>query len=87
MAQPTLTPVSQTSKVILPIDNSNDNPVMKKMILDYGSQIVAYRYNKVDGNLADCETFFNDNRGGIVPLSSAIAYFERVDKELKKMAE
>lgn len=82
--------VSTTSianKVILPIDNSNDNPIMKKMILDYGSQIVAYRYNKVDGNLADCETFFNDNRGGIVPLSSAIAYFERVDKELKKMVE
>ena len=78
---------SISSKVILPIENSKNNPVMKKMILDYGAQIVAYKYNNVDGNLTDCETFFNSSRGGIVPLSAAIAYYERVEQELKKMAE
>ena len=40
---------------------------------------------KVDTNLADSETFFNDNRGGIVPLAAAIPYFERATKEMRNL--
>ena len=58
---------------------------MRKLILNYGAQIVAYRYYKVDTNLADSETFFNDNRGGIVPLAAAIPYFERATKEMRNL--
>ncbi len=74
-----------SSKIVLPVDNSKENPVMRKLILNYGAQIVAYRYYKVDTNLADSETFFNDNRGGIVPLAAAIPYFERATKEMRNL--
>lgn len=75
---------SLASKVVLPITKSDRNPDMKKMILDYGAQIVAYRYGNIDDNLVDCEVFFNDSKGGILPLAAAIPYFERVQKELTR---
>ena len=54
------------------------------MILSYGIQIVAYKYDEQDEELEKCEDFFNDNKGGIVPLAGAITYFERIDTEQKK---
>lgn len=75
---------SLASKVVLPVSKSDKNPDMKKMILDYGAQIVAYRYSNIDDNLVDCEVFFNDSRGGVLPLAAAIPYFERVQKELTR---
>jgi hypothetical protein len=57
---------------------------MLKMVLRYGMQIVAYKYDQQDGELEKCEAFFNDNKGGIVPLAAAITYFERIDTEQKK---
>ena len=73
-----------SSKLVLPYQKANVNPDMKKMILNYGGQMIGYRYHLVDENLMDCETFFNDNKGGIVPLAAAIPYFERVQKELSR---
>lgn len=75
---------TNTSKLVLPYQKITANPDMKKMILNYGSQMVGYRYHLVDENLMDCETFFNDNKGGIVPLAAAIPYFERIQKEMSR---
>ena len=73
-----------TSKLVLPQENIKNNPVMKNMILNHGIQMVGYKYSIADENLVDCETFFNDNKGGIVPLGAAIPYFDRIQKELNK---
>lgn len=73
-----------TSKLVLPQENVKNNPVMKNMILNHGIQMVGYKYSIADENLVDCETFFNDNKGGIVPLGAAIPYFDRIQKELNK---
>ena len=73
-----------TSKLVLPQENIKYNPVMKNMILNHGIQMVGYKYNIADENLVDCETFFNDNKGGIVPLGAAVPYFDRIQKELNK---
>jgi hypothetical protein len=72
------------SKLVLPAFKSDNNPDMKKMILNYGAQIVAYKYNNIDEQLIDSEVFFNDSKGGIVPLAAAIPYYERVHNENKK---
>ena len=75
---------SNRCKLVLPFENITNNPIMGKMILNQGAQMVGYRYNLQDKNLEDCEIFFNDNRGGIVPLAAAIPYFEREKKESRK---
>ena len=71
------------SKLVLPHEKTKENPDIGKMILNYGAQIVCYRYNLVDTHLVDAETLFNDNRGGIIPLAAAIPYCERIRKEEK----
>lgn len=73
-----------TSKLVLPQENIKYNPAMKNMVLNHGIQMVGYKYSIADENLIDCETFFNDNKGGIVPLGAAIPYFDRIQKELNK---
>lgn len=75
---------SVSSKIVLPYQKITSNPNMLKMILNYGVQMVGYRYHLVDENLMDCETFFSDNKGGIVPLAAAIPYFERMQKEISR---
>ena len=54
------------------------------MVLRYGMQIVAYKYDQQDAELEKCEAFLKDNKGGIVPLAAAITYFERIDTEQRK---
>lgn len=75
---------SESSKLVVPISKNTQNPNMLKMVLRYGMQIVAYKYDQQDEELEKCEAFFNDNKGGIVPLAAAITYFERIDTERKK---
>lgn len=79
-----VTTTTEASKLVLPISKNTQNPKIQKMILSYGIQIVAYKYDEQDEELEKCEDFFNDNKGGIVPLASAITYFERIDTEQKK---
>lgn len=73
-----------SSKLVLPIQKSKQNPNMQKLVTNFGAQIIAYRYSNPDNNLVDCETFFNDNKSGIVPLAAAIPYFQRIHKESTK---
>lgn len=72
-----------STKVVLPLSKSNSNPNMQKLILNYGAQVVAYRYNVIDENLIDSEIFFNDSRGGIAPLAASLVYFQNIQKEEK----
>ena len=73
-----------SSKLVLPIQKSKQNPNMQKLVTNFGAQMIAYRYSNPDNNLVDCETFFNDNKSGIVPLAAAIPYFQRIHKESTK---
>jgi hypothetical protein len=72
-----------STKVVLPLSKSNNNPNIQKIILTYGAQIIAYRYNVIDENLIDSEIFFNDSRGGIAPLAAALVYFRNIQREQK----
>ena len=78
-----VTTTTESSKLVVPISKNTQNPNMLKMILRYGIQIVGYNYDQQDEELEKCESFFNDNKGGIVPLAAAITYFERIDTERK----
>ena len=53
------------------------NPKLQSFVSDYGFQIVTYRYYKKDANLSECEEIFNENKFGIVPLSTMVKYFEK----------
>lgn len=79
-----VTTSASSSRVVLPLSKNSENPNMLKMILRYGIQIVGYKYDQQNENLEKCEAFFNDNKGGIVPLAAAITYFDRIDQESKK---
>lgn len=79
-----VTTSATTSRLVLPLSKNSENPDMLKMILRYGIQIVGYKYDQQNEQLEKSEAFFNDNKGGIVPLAAAITYFDRVDQEAKK---
>jgi hypothetical protein len=53
------------------------NPKLEQCISDYGCQIVTYRYYKKDANLSESEDIFNENKFGIVPLSTMLKSFEK----------
>jgi len=57
------------------------NPKLQPFVTDYGFQIVTYRYYKKDANLSECEEIFNENKFGIVPLSTMVKYFEKKKEE------
>ena len=73
-----------SSRLVVPLSKNSENPNMLKMILRYGIQIVGYKYDQQNEQLEKSEAFFNDNKGGIVPLAAAITYFDRIDQEAKK---
>jgi len=51
------------------------NPAFKEFVVKHGCQNVLYQFHIVDDNLNAYEEFFNDNMGGIVPLSVVLPYF------------
>ena len=79
-----VTTSATTSRLVLPLSKNSENPDILKMILRYGIQIVGYKYDQQNEQLEKSEAFFNDNKGGIVPLAAAITYFDRIDQEAKK---
>jgi len=50
------------------------NPALTEFVIKHGCQNVFYQFHIVDTNLLDYEEFFNDNMGGIIPLSVALPY-------------
>lgn len=69
-------------KLVIPdmISNQKGNIYFNAMIYKYGCQIVPYLYYFKDADLVNYEKFFNDNNAGIVQLSIAIPYFQKLSQ-------
>ena len=61
---------------LLPTNASN--PDIQKIIKNYGSQIVPFKFYQKDTGLFDYETLFNDNHAGVIPLAKVLAYYEKI---------
>jgi len=62
-------------------DNTNvKNPNIQNLVMNYGCQIVPYRYYIKDDELTTYETFFSENKSAILPLSKAVIYFTKMSE-------
>jgi hypothetical protein len=59
------------------IPENAPNPNVQQFIIDHGCQIVPFKFYQKDDNLYKYEEFFNDAKGGTVPMSVAIMYFKK----------
>lgn len=53
------------------------NSKMFPFILNYGAQIISYKFYRPDGHMTTYETFFKDQRTAFVPFSVAIPYAQK----------
>jgi hypothetical protein len=71
-------------KLLIPdaITNQKKNIYFNPMVYKYGCQIVPYIYyfGGGDDQLVNYEKFFNDNGAGIVQLSIALQYFQKLSQ-------
>uniref|UniRef100_A0A6C0DBK4 Phosphatidylinositol-specific phospholipase C X domain-containing protein n=1 Tax=viral metagenome TaxID=1070528 RepID=A0A6C0DBK4_9ZZZZ len=69
----------ENMNLVLPdtIPENAPNPEIQQFIMDYGCQIVPFKFYQKDEGLYKYEEFFNDTNGGTVPLSVAIIYFKK----------
>jgi hypothetical protein len=69
----------QSMKLVLPdtLPENAPNPEIEQFIMNYGCQIVPFKFYQKDENLYKYEDFFNDNNGGTIPLSVAIMYYKK----------
>jgi hypothetical protein len=72
----------QNMNLVLPdtIPENAPNPEIKQFIMNHGCQIVPFKFYQKDEGLYKYEEFFNDTKGGIVPMSVAIMYFKKKDQ-------
>lgn len=61
-------------KIVFP--DTDTNLDAKRLISDYGAQILANRFYKPDNNLKEYEKIFSDKGAAIVPISSMLTYFK-----------
>jgi hypothetical protein len=73
----------KTLNLILPdvLPENAPNPDIKTLIMNYGFQIVPFKFYQTGDELFKYELFFNDNKGGIVPLSIAMMYFKKIEQQ------
>ena len=64
-------------KIVFPDTESNLDA--KRLIPDYGTQILANRFYKPDHNLKEYEKIFSDKRAAFVPISSMLTYFQQLE--------
>jgi len=65
------------SQILLPDAKSAANPPktdLYSFIKKHGCQVIPYRFYLNDTGLSDYERMFNENHGGIVPVSMMIRY-------------
>lgn len=62
-------------KIVFP--DTDTNLDAKRLISDYGAQILASRFYKPDNNLKEYEKIFSDKGAAIVPISSMLTYFNQ----------
>ena len=72
----------QNMNMVLPdiVPENAPNPVIQQFIMNYGCQIVPFKFYQKDEGLYKYEEFFNDVNGGVIPLSVAIIYFKKKDQ-------
>jgi len=69
----------QNMHLVQPDDPYQNNPKnISPVILQYGGQIIPLCFYCNDQGLANYEQFFDDNNAAIVPLSTAIIYFNKM---------
>jgi hypothetical protein len=75
--------ISNNVRLVLPdvLPENTANPKIKDFIIGYGCQIVPYKFYQLDSGLHDYEVFFNDNNSGIVPISIAIMYYQKLAQQ------
>jgi hypothetical protein len=74
------TNVSQMNLVLPDVLPENaPNPKIEQFIKNYGCQIVPFKFYQQDQGLKKYEEFFNDNNAGIIPLSTALIYYKKMD--------
>lgn len=64
-------------KIVFPDTESNLDA--KRLISDYGTQILANRFYKPDHNLKEYEKIFSDKGSAFVPISSMLTYFQQLE--------
>jgi hypothetical protein len=57
------------------------NAYVQNFYVKYGCQIVPMKFYQQDHGLKLYEEFFNDNNAGIIPLSTAIMYYQKLDQQ------
>jgi Phosphatidylinositol-specific phospholipase C, X domain len=67
-------------RVVVPDTNygNTENPEIDEFILNYGAQIVPYRFYENDTGLKDYESFFDENNAAFVPLATALHNIRKV---------
>jgi len=70
--------------LILPdiLPENAPNPDIKNYIINYGCQIVPFKFYKKDYGLHQYELLFNDNKGGIIPLNVALIYYKKLEQTM-----
>jgi hypothetical protein len=63
-------------KIVFP--DTDTNLDAKRLIPDYGAQILANRFYKPDNNLKEYEKIFSDKGTAFVPISSMLTYFKEL---------
>jgi len=66
-------------RVVLPTNNFKNvkNPNYSYFVINFGCQIITYRFYILDNELKNYETFFDDNKTAFVPLAFAITYINK----------
>lgn len=66
-------------QIVLPDFNTKNikNPNFGEFVMNYGSQIVPFRFYQKDDELANYEKVFSDNSSGIMPMSKTMLYFKK----------
>jgi len=73
----------KTLNLVLPdmLPENAYNPKISDFVLNYGFQITPFKFYQTGDELYKYELFFNDNKGGLVPLSTSIIYFRKLQEQ------
>lgn len=71
----------ENMNLVLPdvLPENAPNPDIKQFVLYHGCQIVPFKFYQKDNSLYKYEEFFNDTKGGTVPISVATIYFKKLN--------
>ena len=62
-------------RIVYP-SNTYNNPDIKKMVPNFGVQIIANQFYSPDNNLTETERIFSDNKSSFVPIARMLRYLK-----------